>query len=319
MGKRLIIILGSTACGKTELSLKIAETLSGEIISADSMQVYKKMDIGTAKITPEETRGIPHHLIDILEPDQEYSVAHFQKMALKAINEISQRGHIPIVVGGTGLYISSLISPYNFRETSVKEDRKQKEKRQELWEKDQAELYQELVKIDPRSAQKIHPNDRKRIVRALEVYYQSGETISEMQDNNQEPPLKSFRTAIIGLDMDRESLYRAINSRVDRMIQAGLVNEVKSLLESGLSRELSSMQGIGYKQIAEYLCGEVSLDDASEKIKRDTRHFAKRQVTWFKRDKRIRWFYKNDYPEAKQLADAAIEYIRQVFEEDDNN
>ena len=317
MKPRLIIILGPTACGKTELSLKIADAFHGEIISADSMQVYKKMDIGTAKIEAEEMRGIPHHLIDILEPDQDYSVALFQKMALEQIIMINERGCTPVIVGGTGLYINSLTSPYNFPEINPVEDQKQKERRAAFIKLDQEELYQRLRTVDPEAAGRIHPNDQKRIIRALEVFEESGRTISEMQKDNRPPLIEPYKTAMIGLTLDRPTLYRNIDQRVDRMIQSGLVDEVRTLMEDGFPPELNSMQGLGYKQIAAYLLGQISLEEAVDRLKRDTRHFAKRQLTWFKRDPRIKWFHKSEYPEAKQLADAVIKYIRQVFEEED--
>lgn len=279
MKKPLIIIAGPTACGKTSVSIELAKKINGEIISADSMQVYKYMDIGTAKIKNEQMFGINHYLIDELLPDEEYSVAVFQKLAKKYIDLIYKNTNIPILVGGTGFYINALVNDNNFMSTKV--DVEFRNNMQIIANKYGNEyIYNILKKYDIESAKIIHPNNIKRVIRALEYFKQTGKPIS--QHNIEEKNKESFyKTTFIILYTQREQLYKRINERVDQMLKDGLVNEVKFLLEK-YNENLVSMQGIGYKEIIKYLKNEISLDEAIYILKKNTRHFAKRQLTWFK-------------------------------------
>ncbi len=299
--KKLIVITGPTAVGKTELSIELAKKVHGEIISADSVQVYKYMDIGSAKITRQEMQGIKHYLIDILKPDEEFNVHIFQTMAKKCMDEIYAKGKIPIIVGGTGFYIQSVLYDIRFDETDDNHDyRKSLEKLAE--EKGNSYLHKLLEEIDPRSAKNIHKNNVKRVIRALEYHHDTGKLMSEhnkIQRENSSP----YNFAYFVLNDEREQLYSRINSRVDKMMDAGLEDEVKRLLNMGYDTNLVSMQGIGYKEMAEYLKGHVSRGEAVELIKKNTRHFAKRQLTWFRREKcvdMIRWD-ENDYDKSKML------------------
>lgn len=281
MKKNIVVIAGPTACGKTEISVKLAKKINGEVISADSMQVYKYMDIGTAKITPDETEGIKHYLVDELYPDEEYSAAVFQSMAKKYINEIYEKGKTPIIAGGTGFYINALIYDNKFDIADFDYSyRKELEKKAE--ENGNDYIYDMLMKVDPKSCNSIHKNNVKRVIRALEFYYQTGTPISEHNEEEKKKKIPAYNTALFILNMNRDKLYSRINSRVDIMFEKGLVEEVKKLLERGYSQNLVSMQGLGYKETVKYLNGEISLDEAVFIIKRDTRHFAKRQITWFK-------------------------------------
>ena len=280
MDKPLVIIAGPTACGKTATSIELAKKINGEIISADSMQVYKYMDIGTAKATKQEMQDIPHYLIDEFYPDEEFNVMIFQKKAKDYIDQIYKKGKIPILVGGTGFYINALVFDNNFVEEES--DSNLRNELYELAEKNGVEyLHNMLKECDPESAEKIHYNNVKRVARAIEFYKKTGKPISE---HNKEAKSKSspYKTAFIVLDMDRQKLYERINKRVDVMIEDGLVDEVKMLLEKGYKKELVSMQGLGYKEIVAYINGETSLEEAIEKLKQSTRHFAKRQLTWFR-------------------------------------
>lgn len=279
MKKPLIIIAGPTACGKTSVSIELAKKINGEIISADSMQVYKYMDIGTAKIKNEQMFGINHYLIDELLPDEEYSVAVFQKLAKKYIDLIYKNNNIPILVGGTGFYINALVNDNNFMSTKV--DIEFRNNMQIIANKYGNEyIYNILKKYDIESAKIIHPNNIKRVIRALEYFKQTGKPIS--QHNIEEKNKESFyKTTFIILYTQREQLYKRINERVDQMLKDGLVDEVKFLLEK-YNENLVSMQGIGYKEIIKYLKNEISLDEAIYILKKNTRHFAKRQLTWFK-------------------------------------
>ncbi|MBP3926151.1 MAG: tRNA (adenosine(37)-N6)-dimethylallyltransferase MiaA [Clostridium sp.] len=283
----LVIITGPTAVGKTALSVKLAKQLNGEIISADSMQVYRYMDIGSAKVTREEMDGVPHHLIDVLDPREEFNVVTFQRMAREALQGIYARGHLPIIAGGTGFYIQALLYDIDFTETD--EDTSF---RKELEEKAETEgsgvLHRMLAEVDPESAAAIHANNVKRVIRALEFYKQTGTRISA--HNERERQKKSpYRFFYYVLTTDRPVLYERIDRRVDLMMEQGLVEEVRQLKEMGCTRELVSMQGLGYKEILAYLDGEASLEEAVYILKRDTRHFAKRQLTWFKRERDVRW------------------------------
>ena len=310
--QQIIVILGPTACGKTALSVAVAQRFNCEIISADSMQVYQGMDIGSAKIKPAEQKGIPHHLLDIMPPNEAFSVADFHRLADQAIADISSRGKLPLICGGTGLYINSLVAPYNFS-SSIDSDPQIREKLRLEFEKNGGEdMYQRLQQIDPHYASKIHPHDSRRLIRALEIYDVSGKAPSELQQENQ--PVK-YRPIMIGLIADRAKIYRLNEQRIELMLDEGLVEEVKKLLDVGVSRDAVSMQGLGYKQIAAYLAGEITLDEAVDILKRDTRRFAKRQITWFKRDPRICWFNIDQYLEEGELVNAVSFRIPQMLEE----
>ena len=285
--KPMIILTGPTAVGKTDLSIQLAKAINGEIISADSMQVYRHMDIGSAKVTPEEMDGVSHHLIDVLEPEEEFNVVVFQKLAKEALTGIYERGHIPIIVGGTGFYIQALLYDIDFTEndgdTAI---------RRELEKLAQTQgagcLHQMLQEIDPESAAAIHQNNVKRVIRAIEFYRQTGKKISlhnEQEREKQSP----YQFLYYVLDTDRKILYERIDRRVDLMMEHGLVDEVKHLADMGCTRDMVSMQGLGYKEILDYLSGEIPLEEAVYILKRDTRHFAKRQITWFKRERDVRW------------------------------
>lgn len=288
MSKPLIILAGPTAIGKTALSVKLAKAVNGEIISADSMQVYRHMDIGSAKITKEEMGGIPHHLIDVLEPTQEFNVVIFQKLAKQALEGIYRRGHVPIVVGGTGFYIQALAYDIDFTENDS-DDSFRRELEKTAAEKGAEYLHQLLMQADPEAAGQIHANNVKRVIRALEFYRQTGVRISK--HNQEERQKKSpYRLFYYVLNMERKLLYERIDWRVEQMVSRGLVDEVKTLSAMGCTRAMTSMQGLGYKEILDYLDGKCSLEGAVRVMKRDTRHFAKRQLTWFKREKEARWW-----------------------------
>ncbi len=296
--KPLIILTGPTAVGKTALSVELAKALDGEIISADSMQVYKHMDIGSAKITAEEMQGIPHHLIDVLEPEEEFNVARFQTMAKAAMDNIRAKGKTPIVAGGTGFYIQALLYDIDF-----KENQEQSLIRTELEALGEAHgneyLHQMLAAIDPDSATAIHANNRKRVIRAIEYFRITGQPISA---HNQEERAKQspYRFFYYVLNCDRALLYERIEQRIDQMMEQGLVDEVNRLREAGCTRGMVSMQGLGYKEILDYLDGRCSLDEAVYILKRDTRHFAKRQLTWFKRERDVRWLNLEDFNHDRQ-------------------
>lgn len=287
MKRPLIILTGPTAVGKTSLSIRLAKAIGGEIISADSMQVYRHMDIGSAKVTPEEMDGVVHHLIDVLEPDEEFNVTRFQAMAKTAMEEIYSRGHVPIVVGGTGFYIQALLYDIDFKENDDHTQiRAELERLGE--EKGNGYLHELLREVDPESAEAIHANNRKRVIRAIEYYRMTGQKISE---HNEEERAKEspYRFYYYVLNCERPLLYERINQRVDLMLKQGLIEEVKKLKKMGCSRGMVSMQGLGYKEILDYLDGSCTLEEAVYILKRDTRHFAKRQITWFKREREVRW------------------------------
>lgn len=277
--------MGPTATGKTGISLEVAEKLGCEIISADSMLVYRGMDIGTAKPTPEEMRRVPHHLIDVADPGQGFNVALYSRLANGVLEGIGERGKLPLLVGGTGLYFKAVVDGYNFTEAGTDPELRARLER-EVSTLGRAVLHQRLERIDPRTASRLHENDVKRIIRALEVYYLTGNTLSGSAGREESP---RFRLAAYGLTMDRDKLYSRIEARIDKMIADGLVDEVRGLLSRGCQPELTSMQGLGYKEIILHLKGELTLDQAIDLIKRNTRRFAKRQITWFRRDPRIRW------------------------------
>lgn len=293
MKKPLIILTGPTAVGKTELSIKLAKAIGGEIISADSMQVYKYMNIGTAKITPEEMCGVKHYLIDEFEPDEEFNVVKFKEYADRYMEEIYSRGKIPIIVGGTGFYIQAVLYGIDFEENG--EDTSFREELEALAVNKGSEfLHSRLREVDPASAEAIHPNNVRRVIRALEYFEQTGNRISEHNEEQRQKD-SPYQFSYFVLNNEREVLYDRINQRVDLMIEQGLVQEVQQLLDMGYTKDLVSMQGLGYKEIVSYLEGNDFLEDAVYIIKRDTRHFAKRQLTWFKREKEVSWIDKNKY------------------------
>lgn len=293
MKKPLVILTGPTAVGKTKASISLAKAIGGEIISADSMQVYKQMDIGSAKIKPSEMDGIPHYLVDILEPDEEFHVVLFQQMAKQAIQKIYEKGKIPILVGGTGFYIQAVLYDIDF--SANEKDTSYREKLEKLAQTKGAEyLHDRLREVDEKSAQDIHANNVKRVIRALEYFHQTGEKISE-HNEEQRKKVSPYNFSYFVLNDERAHLYEKINLRVDQMINEGLVREVQSLKEKGYTRDMVSMQGLGYKEMLDYLDNKCSLEEAVEIIKRDTRHFAKRQITWFKRESDVTWIDKKEY------------------------
>ncbi len=304
--KPLIIITGPTAVGKTALSIRLAKAIGGEIISADSMQVYRHMDIGSAKITREEMEGVPHYLIDVLNPDEEFNVTVFQKMAMEAMEKIDSHGHIPIVTGGTGFYIQALLYDIDFTENG--EDSSIRRELEKLGQERGAGVLHGLLKdIDPDSAAEIHENNIKRVIRAIEYYRQTGERISV--HNKRERLKKSpYDFLYYVVNTDRARLYERIDQRVDLMLEQGLVEEVMHLKDLGLTRDMVSMQGLGYKEILDYLQGVYTLEEAVYVLKRDTRHFAKRQITWFKREQDVRWL---NLPDFNHDLDQVLERILQ--------
>lgn len=280
------MIVGPTAVGKTALSIQLAKQLEVEIISGDSMQVYKGMDIGTGKITAEEKEGIPHHLIDIKEPDEPFSVAEYQKHVQSYIHEINTKSNLPILVGGSGLYIQSVLYNYHFSDSKRDEQITNRLEKQ-LAEEGIEPLYEQLLRIDPEHAQKIHPNNHRRVIRALEVYETTGLTMSKRQESQSKTPIYDY--FIVGLEMERKHLYEKINQRVDQMVADGLVEEVAALYEKGYENT-QAMQAIGYKEIIDYLKGEVDLTTAVESLKQNSRRYAKRQYTWFKNKMNVSWY-----------------------------
>lgn len=306
--KEVIVIAGPTASGKTSLSIELAKLLDGEIISADSMQVYKYMDVGTAKPSIEEMQGIKHYLIDELLPDEEFNVVKFKELAEKYIEVILERGKQPIIVGGTGLYISSLINNINFSETKSDWELREQLGR-EAEENGPVYIHDKLRLVDPVSAANIHPNNVKRVIRALEVYYQTQRPMSYHNEKSREIPPK-YKFVLLGLTMDREKLYDRINKRVDIMLENGLIEEVGRLVEMGYADSITSMQGIGYKEILSHLRNEISLEEAVETVKRESRRYAKRQITWFKRIKEIKWFSIDNFGNTNNIVEAVITYIR---------
>lgn len=289
----MIILTGPTAVGKTKLSIKLARAVNGEIISADSMQIYRYMDIGSAKIRPEEMEEIPHHLVDCLDPDEEFNVVRFQKMAKEAMEDIYARNRIPLLVGGTGFYIQAVTGDIDFTECG-EDNSYRKELEKKAKEQGAKVLHRMLSEVDPESALAIHANNTKRVIRALEYYQQTGEPISlhNQQQRQKESP---YNLAYFVLNDERSRLYKRIDARIDEMLREGLVDEVKHLQQMGYHKGMVSMQGLGYKEILSYLDGTWSLEEAVYILKRDTRHFAKRQITWFKRERNVEWFHKPDY------------------------
>lgn len=283
---KLLVLVGPTAVGKTELSLQLAKTWHAEIISGDSMQVYRGMDIGTAKASSEQLESIPHHLIDILDPDEPFSVSDFQRLCRQAEQQIRMKGKLPFIVGGTGLYIQSVIYDYEFHEGGADEAFRLEMKQFAEQHGVQA-LHDRLREVDPKSAERLHPNDTRRVIRALEIARQTGATMTEQL--SRQTRTSPYELCIIGLTMERTLLYERIEKRVDMMLEQGLVEEVQQLLAAGYHESLISMQGLGYKEIVLYLRGQLSLEEAVALIKRDTRRFAKRQLSWFRRMPEINW------------------------------
>lgn len=308
--KPLIILTGPTAVGKTKLSIALAKTINGEIISADSMQVYRGMDIGTAKITPEEMQGVKHYLIDEFSPEEEFNVVKFKECAMNYVEQIYAKGKIPIVVGGTGFYIQALLYDIQFDKTE--ENHSYRGELEELAaEKGATYLHEKLKEIDPKSAEAIHANNVKKVIRAIEFYHQNGYPISEHneeQRQNESP----FQYAYFVLNNERSVLYERIDQRVDLMMKEGLIDEVQKLYDEGYDLSLVSMQGLGYKEIIRYFEGEISLEEAVYTIKRDTRHFAKRQLTWFKRERDVIWVDKQEFAEDEENI---LQYMLQILME----
>ncbi len=309
--KPLIILAGPTAVGKTSLSIRLAKETGGEIISADSMQVYRHMDIGSAKITKEEMEGVPHYLVDVLEPEEEFNVVRFQQMAKEAAERIWKKGKIPLVVGGTGFYIQALLYDIDFTENDGDESYRRQLERKASDEEGASELYEILKTVDPKAAQEIHPRNIKRIIRALEFYHQTGKKISEHNETQRQRE-SPYNYAYFVLTDERSRLYERIDRRVDLMMEQGLLDEVRYLKERGVRKDSTAMQGLGYKELYAYLEGEYPLDEAVRIIKRDTRHFAKRQLTWFKRERDVIWADKSVIgQEEENLADYMLGYLRE--------
>lgn len=306
----MIVLSGPTAVGKTKLSIALAKAVGGEIVSADSMQVYRHMDIGSAKITEEEMQGVPHHMIDILDPWEDFSVAVFKEKCEECLPGIYNRGHIPILTGGTGFYVQALLRDIDFSGSTGESERIERRGEggsgvdtgqdiraaleQTAAQQGAAYLHERLKQVDPLSAELIHPNNLKRIIRALEYFYLTGEPISRHNKREQEKP-SAYLSCYFVLNDFRERIYENIGLRVDKMLRQGLVAEVERLRAMGCHRGMISMQGLGYKEILAYLEGEISLEEATERIKRDTRHFAKRQLTWFRREQDVIWLNKNEF------------------------
>ncbi|MFQ6066341.1 MAG: tRNA (adenosine(37)-N6)-dimethylallyltransferase MiaA [bacterium] len=306
----LLVIVGPTGVGKTEIAADLVQNIKGEIISADSRQVYKNMDIGTAKPSAELLIGAPHHLIDIVFPDEIFNVAEFKSRAEAIIERLQAQNKLPILVGGSGLYIRAVIDGLFVgpgTDWALRRRLKEKEKTE-----GEGTLYRELEKIDPLTASRLHPHDQRRIIRALEVYYLSGRAISSHQSQSPGP---LARTVIIGLKKEKERLYCSIELRVDEMIKAGLIEEVERLLAEGYREDLPSMQGLGYRQIVEYLKGRCSKEEAVRLIKRDTRRLAKRQFSWFRRDNRITWLDRDKFSSLPEISNEIIRILtRQIPE-----
>ncbi|MCR8744609.1 tRNA (adenosine(37)-N6)-dimethylallyltransferase MiaA [Romboutsia lituseburensis] len=305
----LIILTGPTAVGKTDLSINLAKSLDAEIISADSMQIYEYMDIGSAKVTKEEMNGITHYLIDEVKPDYTFSVSEFQNRSNKYIKEIHEKGKNVLVTGGTGLYLNSLIYNMDFAKSNANNELRE-QLRLELEQNGIEYMHEKLRSLDSESADRIHKNNTKRVIRALEVCL-SGEKMNDF--SNDLKFNEKYNPIIIVLNREREHLYERINKRVDIMIEGGLIDEVKNLLNMGYTKDLISMQGIGYKEIIKYLDGEYILDEAIEIIKRDSRRYAKRQLTWFRRYENVKWFNLDEYKDKKVLEKDINNYIEKML------
>ena len=309
MKKPFVVIGGATACGKTDVGVLLAEKINGEIISADSMQVYRYMDIGTAKPTKQEMKNIKHYLIDEIEPDEEYNVMIFQKKAKQYMEEIWNKGKIPILVGGTGFYINAIVYDALFEETE--QDNTFRNKMYQFAKQNGAEaLYQKLKEVDPVYAQTLHANNVKRVVRALEYHHFTGQLFSEYNAEQKQKP-SPYNTAMIILTMERQKLYDRIEKRIDNMIQQGLLEEVEMLLKKGYTKDLVSMQAIGYKELIPYFSQQITLEQAVYDLKKNTRHFAKRQLTWFKRQTEGVWIDITDQ-NLEQATEKIIRYLKEI-------
>lgn len=307
MKEKLVVIVGPTAVGKTRTSIELAKAINGEIISGDSMQVYKGLDIGTAKVTEDEKEGIPHYLIDIKEPIEPFSAAEFQQLARERITEINQRGKVPIIVGGTGLYIRAVTHHYQFSEAANNSEiRNQLQRKAEIEGADS--LHDELKRVDPVRAQEIHPNNVQRVIRALEIYYETGNVPSNEQKKMEQERESLYQLAIVGLTMNRELLYERIDERVDLMVKQGVLEEAKMLYSQDITDSLAA-KAIGYKEFFPYLSGESSLEDAVQLLKRNSRRYAKRQFTWFRNQMNVEWFSMDEGPFSKKFIE-----IRQFVE-----
>lgn len=306
--KPFVILTGPTAVGKTEISLKIAEEIGGEIISADSMQVYRYMDIGSAKISKELRKGIPHHLIDVLDPKEEFNVYRFQQMAREALEGIYQRGNIPIIVGGTGFYIQALLYDVDF-ESEDEEDEIRLHLTTLAREQGNAYLHEELKQVDPESAAEIHPNNVKRVIRALEFYERNHFPISE-HNKTQRQKQSQYNFCYFVLNDDRAKLYERIDRRVDQMLAEGLLDEVRRLKDMGCDKNMVSMQGLGYQELLSYLLGEIDYERAVYLIKRDSRRFAKRQLTWFRREREVEWVNRQVFGSEEEILSFMFEIMR---------
>ena len=310
MPPKILVIVGPTASGKTRMAVELAQRHNGEVISADSMQIYRTMDIGTAKPTKEEMGGIPHHMIDVADPEEDFSVARYVEMAARCVDDVLERGKLPIVAGGTGLYIDSLLSGRTFAPFSP-DSALRGELERELAEKGGQAMLEALAQVDPEAAQRLHPNDHKRIVRALEVYRSTGKTITQ---HNRETQAISprYNALTIGLAFqDRQAMWRRIDQRVDEMVAAGLEDEVRRLLTSGISPKCTAMQAIGYKEFTQALSGEMTWQEATDVVKLRSRQYAKRQLTWFGRNPNTRWVRWDDPPEFEQGRRASTEYMEE--------
>ncbi|BAB06085.1 tRNA (adenosine(37)-N6)-dimethylallyltransferase MiaA [Halalkalibacterium halodurans] len=298
MKEKLVAIVGPTAVGKTKTSVMLAKRLNGEVISGDSMQVYRGMDIGTAKITAEEMDGVPHHLIDIKDPSESFSVADFQDLATPLITEIHERGRLPFLVGGTGLYVNAVIHQFNLGDIRADEDYRHELEAFVNSYGVQA-LHDKLSKIDPKAAAAIHPNNYRRVIRALEIIKLTGKTVTEQARHEEETP-SPYNLVMIGLTMERDVLYDRINRRVDQMVEEGLIDEAKKLYDRGI-RDCQSVQAIGYKEMYDYLDGNVTLEEAIDTLKRNSRRYAKRQLTWFRNKANVTWFDMTDVDFDKKI------------------
>ena len=310
MPPKILVIVGPTASGKTRMAVELAQRHNGEVISADSMQIYRTMDIGTAKPTKEEMGGIPHHMIDVADPEEDFSVARYVEMAAQCVDDVLERGKLPIVAGGTGLYIDSLLSGRTFAPFSP-DSALRGELERELAEKGGQAMLEELSKVDPDAAARLHPNDHKRIIRALEVYRSTGKTITQHNRETQAIPPR-YDALTIGLAFqDRQAMWRRIDQRVDEMVAAGLEDEVRRLLTSGISPKCTAMQAIGYKEFTQALSGEMTWQQAAEVVKLRSRQYAKRQLTWFGRSPNTRWVRWDDPPDFERGRRASTEYLEE--------
>ena len=310
MPPKILVIVGPTASGKTRMAVELAQRHNGEVISADSMQIYRTMDIGTAKPTQEEMGGIPHHMIDVADPEEDFSVARYVEMAARCVDDVLARGKLPIVAGGTGLYIDSLLSGRTFAPFSP-DSALRGELERELAEKGGQAMLEVLAQVDPEAAQRLHPNDHKRIIRALEVYRSTGKTITQHNRETQAIPPR-YNALTIGLAFqDRQAMWRRIDQRVDEMVAAGLEDEVRRLLTSGISPKCTAMQAIGYKEFTQALSGEMTWQEAADVVKLRSRQYAKRQLTWFGRNPNTRWVRWDDPPEFEQGRRVSTEYMEE--------